>query len=112
MQVKENVANMIRQYKIEHKLSLYGLSEELGMAPSSVQSYLNKEVNPRLDTLVQLAKKMDTSLMELISGPTPEWERTAAIVRAAREFSGMSPEQREKGIQLFLSLVDLFSQAE
>lgn len=112
MQVKENVAQMILQYKISHKLSLLGLSEELGMAPSSVQSYLKEEVNPRLDTLELLAKKLDTSVMELISGPSPEWERAAAIVRAAREFRDLTPEQAEKGIQLFLSLVGLFSAAD
>lgn len=109
MSVRENVAAMIQWYRVEHGLSLAELAEELGIARSSLQCYLKGKYDLRVDTIELLADRMNCSFMEMISGPVPEWERAAAIVRAARELGDLSEEERERGALLFLELIDLFS---
>lgn len=104
-----NISLALRWYKEVNRLSMSEFAEELGIAVSSLQSYLNGTANPRLDTIEQLAAKMNIPIIEMVSGPTPEWKRAETILRAAKEFSVLSPEQQEEGIRLFLQLVALFA---
>lgn len=109
MSIRENVSIALRRYKAANRLSLMELSEALDIPSSSLQGYLKAQRDLRSDTIELLAEKTGTPLKEMVSGPAPEWEQAETIVRAAREFGGLSAEQREQGIQLFLQLVALFA---
>lgn len=111
MAIKENVAIMIQQYKVKNQLSLLGLSEELGVAASSLQCYLKGDSNLRADTIEMLANKMRVSVTEMVSGPAPGREQAEIALWAAKELGSLPQEQRLKGIRLFLELVALFAKS-
>ena len=106
-----NISLALRWYKEVNRLSMSELAAELGIAVSSLQSYMNGTANPRIETIELLASKMNIPIIEMVSGPTPEWKRAETILRAANEFSTLTPEQQEEGIHLFLRLVALFAGA-
>ena len=109
MSIIKNVSAVMREYKDANQMSLSGLSEELGIPVSSVQCYLKGASDLRATTIELLAEKMNIPLMEMVSGPAPEWKRAETILRAAREFRDLPEEKRDQGIQLFLQLVALFT---
>ena len=109
MSIIQNISLILRWYKEANNLSMSELANELGIAVSSLQRYLDGSANLRVDTVELLAEKTHIPVMEMVSGHTPEWERAETIVRAAREFSDLSEEKREQGVQLFLQLVALFT---
>lgn len=112
MSVNRNIAQNIHRYKQERHLSIAELSEELGIAKSAAVNYLNGTGNPRTDTLELLAEKCGMSAAEIISAQPPGWERAEIEVRAARTLGSLPPEQRNKAVNLFLALVDVFSAEE
>ncbi len=109
MSIIENVSLRIQEYKEFRHMSLSGMSDDLGIPVSSLQCYLKGTSDLRATTIELLAEKMDIPLMEMVSGPSPEWERAETIIRAAKEFAVLPEEKREKGVQLFLQLVALLA---
>jgi len=99
----------MRKYKDLKDMSMSELSKELGIPVSSLQCYMKGTSDLRVTTLELLAEKMHIPLMEMVSGPAPEWERAETIVRAAKEFGELPTEKQELGIHLFLQLVALFA---
>lgn len=109
MSIIKNVSLVMRKYKELNNMSLTDLSNELGIPVSSLQCYLKGTSDLRATTIELLAEKMMVPLMEMVSGPAPEWERAETILRAAREFGDLPEEKQALGIQLFLQLVALFA---
>lgn len=109
MSIITNVSLVMHTYKELKHMSMSELSQELGIPTSSVQCYLKGASDLRATTIELLAEKMNVPLMEMVSGPAPEWERAETVIRAAREFSELPEKKRELGTQLFLQLVALFS---
>lgn len=112
MSISKNIAGTIKRYKETNHLSIAELSIALGVAKSAVESYLNGTGNPRADTIEILAEKCGISAAEMISAQSPVWEQAEIIGQAARLFSGLPPEQRERATTLFLSLVDILSKGD
>lgn len=110
MSANENFCEFIRRYKKEHGMSISEMAEEFGIAKSAVVSYLNGACNPRSDTIDLLAEKCGVSAAEMISAQSPGWERAEIIERAARLFSSVPPERRDRAVKLFLALVDELSE--
>ena len=104
MPISENITDFIKRYKRAHHLSVAELSEELGIAKSALAGYLSGTCNPRTDTLELLAEKRGVSVAEIISAHPRDWER------AARLFSSLPPERRDRAIHLFLDLIDALSE--
>lgn len=109
MSIIQNVSLTMRKHKELKNMSLSDLSNELSIPVSSLQCYLKGTSDLRATTIEMLAEKMEIPVMEMVSGPAPEWKRAETILRAAREFSDLSEEKQEQGIQLFLQLVALFA---
>ena len=59
MSINKNLAKTIQRYKLDRDLSISELAEELGVARSILESYLNGTGNPRADTLELLSEKRD-----------------------------------------------------
>lgn len=109
MSIVKNISHALRWYKEVNKLTMSELASELGIAVSSLQSYMDGTANPRADTIELLARKMHLSVMEMVSGVAPEWEQAETMVRAAKEISGLPADRRERGVELFLQFVALFA---
>ena len=109
MSIITNVSIAMRKYKEFMNLSLSDLSNELGIPVSSLQCYLNGASDLRASTIELLAKKTHTPLTEMVSGPTPEWERAETVLRAVKEIADLPIEKQRQCIQLFLQLVALFT---
>lgn len=110
MLTKEKLAQAIQRLQVERRISLTELSKELDIPKTSLMHYASGKANPRLDSLEMLAEKLGVSITELVSDPSPERERAETIVRAARAFRDLTPEQQDVGVRLFLELVALFSE--
>lgn len=92
---------------------------------STTQEYLNGDGNPRTDTLETIAQQMGIPVTQLISPPFPAQpqpaprrqpqsrplRQTRIAARFAKELALLPPEKREKGVQLFLEMVELWSEA-
>ena len=109
MSIRENVSLMLQKYKAAHQLSLIAMSNELGIPPSSLQCYLKAQIDLRSDTIELLAARTGISVTEMVSGPSPEWERAETMIWAIKEISALPADRQEQGIQLFLQFVALFA---
>lgn len=109
MGIGKNIAVNILQYKRDRKLSTVELAAELHLSVSTTQKYLNGDGNPRANTLEMLAQQMGISVVDLISGPSPETGQAQDVIHAANELAALPPARREKGICLFLEMVELWS---
>lgn len=112
MSIIKNVSSTMQKHRESKNMSLSELAEEIGIPISSVQCYLKGTADLRATTIELLAEKMNIPLIEMISGPTPEWERAENVFRAAREFSDLPKEKQEQGVQLFYQLVTLFTEED
>ena len=109
LKICQGIAQTINEAMIVRNKTLSALAEEIGVPISSLQNYASGRSNPRADTIEILAEKLGVSPAELISSHPEEWRKAETVLRAANEFSALTPEQKEVGIRLFLSLVQLFS---
>ena len=66
MEGKTNFSNVLKRYKEEHGLSYVEFAEDLGIAKSALENYINEIANPRLDTLEIVAKKLGMPVSELL----------------------------------------------
>lgn len=112
MSIKKNIAEFLHRYKEARSLTVAEMADELGVAKSIIMEYLNGDGNPRADTLELIAEKCDVPVTEIISAQPPGWERAEIVSQAARLFTGLPPEQRDRAVKLFLSLVDVFSEGD
>lgn len=112
MPVPDNIADFLRRYKEEHHLSIADLSDELGVAKSAVVNYLSGRCNPRANTMDLIAEKCGVSTAEMISAQPPGRDRAEIVEQAARLFSNLPPERREKAITHFLALVDILAEED
>lgn len=109
MSITKSMSYALRKYKAANHLSMTALAAELGIAVSSLEGYMSGTANPRAETIELIAEKMNISMIEMVSGPAPEWERAETMVRAVKEISGLPADRRERGVELFLQFVALFA---
>lgn len=112
MPISENVAVFMRRYKEEHHLSIAELSDELGIAKNSTVDYLKGVGNPGANMVDLMAEKFGVSVAEIVSAQPQEWERAEIMERAARLFSDMPQEQRDRAVKLFLALIDVIAEGD
>ena len=74
MSIKENLARNLKNYMTENGKKLDPFAEELQIARSSLQKYLNGTGNPNMDTIEQMAEKMKISICALIGEPSEKKE--------------------------------------
>ena len=72
MSIRENLAKNLKEIMKERKMSLDEFADLLGISRSILQVYLKCEGNPRLDTLEEIAKKLEISVFELLGVPPRE----------------------------------------
>ncbi len=110
MSIKDNFSDFLRRYQEVQELSVSDFARELDIAKSALEIYLKGSGNPRLDTLEHLAEKCGVTAAEIISDPLPGQEQSEIIIQAAKEFADLPPERRERGLQLFHDLMELFAE--
>lgn len=67
MNIHNNIALSLKQYLLRSNMTREDFADNLGVAKSSLQSYLNGTGNPRADTIEQIADKLNITVAELIS---------------------------------------------
>ena len=112
MPISESIATFMNQYKEEHHLSVMELSEELGISKNAIVDYLKGIGNPQADTIDIIADKCGVSAAEIISAHSQGWEQAESVERAARVFSDLPPERRDRAVKLFLALIDVLSEED
>ena len=61
----ENILDKIRQKRLEKKLSLLNLANELGISHSHLYYIESKRVIPSIDVIVKITKALDYPLRDL-----------------------------------------------
>lgn len=67
MNIHNNIALFLKQYLLRSNMTKEECADALGIAKSSLQSYLNGTGNPRADTIEQIANSLNVSIAELVS---------------------------------------------
>ena len=112
MGLQKNMADMLRALKENRKETMEGWSEELGIAPSTLQDYLKGKGNPTVKMVEHLAEKLGVNPIALISGEIgPEqYEAALLILNTIRAVSDLPQPKRLKFAELFLEQVRLLEE--
>lgn len=72
LQIKQNIASTLKRMKVERERNMEEFSEELTIAKSTLQSYINEDekANPTIRTLEVVASKLGITVSELIADPS------------------------------------------
>ena len=62
----EKILEKIRKKRLEKKLSLLNLANELGISHSHLYYIESKRVIPSIDVIIKIAKALDYSLKDLL----------------------------------------------
>ena len=62
----ENILEKIRQKRLEKKLSLLNLANELGISHSHLYYIESKKVTPSIDVIVKISKALGYPLKDLL----------------------------------------------
>jgi len=65
-QETEKILEKIRQKRLEKKLSLLNLANELGISHSHLYYIESKRVIPSIDVIIKIAKTLDYPLRDLV----------------------------------------------
>jgi len=110
MGMQENIADMLRAKKQFSGRSISDWSEELGIAPSTLQDYLKGTGNPTVKMVEHLAEKLDIAPIALVAGKMePEqYEIVLLMLDTIKEVSILPQPKRLRFAELFLELVRLW----
>ena len=110
MEIRANIAETIRRAMRERGENLTEFSASMDIPLSSMKEYANGTKNVRADTIELLAQKLGMPPAVLISLLPFGWAEAEVIVQTARALGALPKAQRKQGIEIFLTLVKLFSE--
>jgi len=112
MGMRENIAGMLRAKRQLSRQSIDGWSEELGIAPSTLQEYLKGAGNPTIKMIEHLAEKLDVAPIALVAGEMEpaQYEIVLLMLDTIRAVSILPQPKRLRFAELFLELVRLWEE--
>ena len=112
MGIQENMADMMRALKKNRGQSMGAISEELGIAPSTLQDYLKGKGNPTVKMVEHLAEQLEIDPIALISGKieSEQYEIILLMLDTVHAVSDLPQPRRLKFADLFLELVQLWEE--
>ena len=114
MELKRNMATVIRALKEESGKSTADFSVELEVSRSTLQKYLSGQGNPNLSTVEHLAEKLGIDASFLISSNSSEdqLDILLKLLETLKLLSGLSIGKRQKFAQLLLEMVSLWDDSD
>ena len=109
MLTREYIAYQLQKYKEAHKISIEDMARMLGISQTSLVDYIKGRGNLRSDTIDLIVSKLGITLPEVFSDPVPGAGQALVIAQAAALLGGLPAPQQDQGLQLFLTMVSLFS---
>ena len=95
MDIEKNIAAMLDQVRRERRENLSEFSAHLGIPLSTLQGYLKGSSSPRTDTLEELARKLEMTPAELVSGRrAPGAWGVSCLDLAPLEIAALHPDAR------------------
>lgn len=112
MGMLDNMADMLRALKESRGKTMEDLSEELGIAQSSLQDYLKGAGNPTVKMVEHMAEKLGISPIALVSGKMEPEQYQIVLLMAdtVQAVSNLPQPKRLKFAELFLELVQLWEE--
>lgn len=96
MGMQKNLSKMILWYKQKNHYSWDECAEALGIARSTLQSYVDRTGNPTLNTIKYLAERMGVDAIQLLFDPVQLDElKTAQCLGGAVEYISRLPEEKQ-----------------
>lgn len=114
MGILENMAETLR---IKRKLSGQSIekwAEDLEIAQSTLQGYLNGDGNPTLSMVAHLADKLGLDPLALLSGDIePEQRQTVLLMLETIQTVSVLPQpKRQRFVEQFVELIQLLAEEE
>ena len=112
MSIQENMADMLRAKRKLSGQSINEWADELGIAPSTLQDYLNGVGNPTLGMVKHLADKLGIDPLALLAGDIdPDQRQTALLLLdTIRAVSVLPQEKRLRFAEQFMELILLLGE--
>lgn len=115
LDIQQNIAMTLSAYKRRKNYTIVELSEDLDISRSVLQDYLACRRNPRADTIEHIAKKLNVSPAALVSGgliSQTEYDLIFVLLDTLDAFHDLSPDRQREGLDLFIRLLHLLTNAE
>ena len=112
MGLHENIAATIRTIMEQKQKSLTEFSEELGISRTALYDYLKARGNPSIDTIEQIAEKLEISPAALMTGlmDMDHKEIVLLLLDTIQSVAELSEENRVRFAELFLEMVGLWDE--
>ena len=99
-----DVLKKINKLRIDRGWSLYRLSEEAGLAQSTVINMFNRETRPSLTTLESLCSAFGVTMSEFFEEDKPNEQSDITKEELERMYDALSPTDRKLIAELMKSL--------
>lgn len=112
MGMQKNMADMLRAKRQLSGQSIEEWSEELGIAPSTLQDYLKGEGNPTLKMVEHLAAKLEIDPIALVAGrvESEQYEILLMMLNTIQEVSVLPQPKRLRFAELLLAQIQLWGE--
>lgn len=114
MGIQKNVASILQLYMAEKHKTFAEFSDELQIARSSLQLYLKGEGNPTIQTIEQMAEKMEMDPAILLTGMLDLDKREIAytLLTTLQKVGALPKEKQLRFVDLFLQMLQLWNEDE
>lgn len=111
MILQQNLANILQAIRDTQKVSLTELSEVLNISRSTLQNILNGTCNLRMDTIEQIASRLEVNPALLVSSSFTErqWESILFLFHGIESFSSLPREKKQEAAILLYRLALILS---
>ena len=95
-----NVLDRILELRLERNWTEYRLSEESGIAQTTISSWFSKGITPTVPSLMNICKAFNMTLSEFFAFDNSPVVLTEAQKEVLSAFNKLSPQQQKNIIQL------------
>lgn len=110
MGIQQNITEVLRAYKKDTGKTMAEMSEELGIAKSSLQGYMTGSTCSSLSTVEYIARKLNIEMQVLADGSFP-LDKIKLLVNLMENYAllaELSMEKRHRYAELLMEIVDLW----
>lgn len=114
MNIKQNLSKSLKSYRSLERKSLVDFAEKLSIGKTTLQDIKSCKANPTLDTVQQIADRLNVSPLSLLSDcyDPSDLYMAQLLLHTLDRFDQLSIEDQEKGVILFDALIRILSRSK
>ena len=112
--IKQNLSKSLKSYRSLERKSLVDFAEKLSIGKTTLQDIESCKANPTLDTVQQIADRLNVSPLSLLSDcyDPSDLHMAQLLLHTLDRFDQLSIEDQEKGVILFDALIRILSRCK